>query len=239
MRDSFIFYKSWGEVLSKLSGDVRLEVLDAVIMYGTTGNEPTFANAIAEVAFNFIKLDIDRNSNKYEALCDKRKKAIQARWDKSKSQPIQADTNHTNVYKCIQTDTKHTNEYKSYKRIHNDNDNVDEDVDVDDNVDVDENIINDVQSNTNKKKRKSTRFVVPTLAEIQEYIKQNHYDVDAQKFLDYYTANGWMIGKAKVKDWRACIRTWQRNERTGRSSASSLTLTDNSQEKYDDDSLKW
>ena len=47
-----------------------------------------------------------------------------------------------------------------------------------------------------------------------EYMNNKYeiYDVDAEMFIDYYEANGWVQGKGKpIKDWKACIRTWDRN----------------------------
>lgn len=56
------------------------------------------------------------------------------------------------------------------------------------------------------------KFVPPTLEEIVSYIREQRYSVDAEKFLNYYTANGWLIGKSHMKDWRAAVRSWQSRE---------------------------
>lgn len=57
------------------------------------------------------------------------------------------------------------------------------------------------------------RFKPPTIEEIQTYIDENFFMVDANKFFDYYTANGWTIGgKSKMKDWKATVRNWDRRE---------------------------
>ena len=57
---------------------------------------------------------------------------------------------------------------------------------------------------------KATRFKAPTVEEVAAYCLERGNHVDAQRFVDYYTANGWMRGKTKIKDWRACVRTWER-----------------------------
>jgi hypothetical protein len=36
--------------------------------------------------------------------------------------------------------------------------------------------------------------------------------VDPQRFVDYYTSNGWMVGKNKMKDWKAAVRTWEQKD---------------------------
>ena len=62
-------------------------------------------------------------------------------------------------------------------------------------------------STTTKRKR----FEKPTLSEIKEYCIERNNNVDAQHFYDYYESNGWKVGKNSMKDWKACVRTWERN----------------------------
>lgn len=59
---------------------------------------------------------------------------------------------------------------------------------------------------------KSTRFVKPTVEEIWTYCQGRKNRVDAQHFWDFYESKGWKIGKTPMKDWRASVRTWERNE---------------------------
>lgn len=68
--------------------------------------------------------------------------------------------------------------------------------------------IDDSESQTTK------RFVPPTLEEVQAYCIERNNNVDPQRFIDYYTSIGWMVGKnKKMKDWKASIRTWERTEK--------------------------
>lgn len=62
-----------------------------------------------------------------------------------------------------------------------------------------------------EQKPKVTRMKRPTVDEIQSYILEKGYSVDAEKFFDYYESNGWKVGKNPMKDWKACVRTWQKN----------------------------
>lgn len=55
------------------------------------------------------------------------------------------------------------------------------------------------------------RFTPPTLEEVTAYCKERGNGVDAQHFLDHYSANGWKVGKNPMKDWKAAVRTWERN----------------------------
>lgn len=55
------------------------------------------------------------------------------------------------------------------------------------------------------------RFKPPSREEVQAYIVEKGYKVDAERFIDYYTSNGWRVGKNPMKDWKAAVRTWARN----------------------------
>ena len=59
-RDSFIFYKSWWDAVGLLPGEVRGEVLTAIIEYGLLGKEPVIDNRYVKAFFAIIKSQIDR-----------------------------------------------------------------------------------------------------------------------------------------------------------------------------------
>lgn len=67
-------------------------------------------------------------------------------------------------------------------------------------------------TNTNTKEKgnnaRGTRFTPPDIDSVSEFIKENGYSVDPQRFVDYYTANGWKVGKNPMKDWKAAVRGW-------------------------------
>lgn len=59
----------------------------------------------------------------------------------------------------------------------------------------------------------TTRFIKPSISEIQKYCEERKNTINAEKFFNYYEANGWKVGKNKMKDWKACVRTWEQNEK--------------------------
>lgn len=61
--------------------------------------------------------------------------------------------------------------------------------------------------------RKMSHFTPPTVEEVQEYCFERGNAVDAQSFVDFYTSKGWYVGKTKMKDWKASVRTWEKNQR--------------------------
>lgn len=54
------------------------------------------------------------------------------------------------------------------------------------------------------------RFSPPNYQEVEAYCRSRHNNVDPQRFIDYYTSNGWKVGKNPMKDWQAAVRTWEK-----------------------------
>lgn len=66
---------------------------------------------------------------------------------------------------------------------------------------------------------RSKRFAPPTVDEVRAYCLERGNCVNPQRFVDYYSSNGWMVGKNKMKDWQAAVRTWEQKESKGRPAA--------------------
>lgn len=82
-------------------------------------------------------------------------------------------------------------------------------------------------------KHKSKRFVKPTVEEVKAYCDERNNGIDAQRFVDYYQARGWMTGKNHIKDWKACVRTWERNS-YGNTKRQTKTNNDSKEVSYYD-----
>ena len=72
-------------------------------------------------------------------------------------------------------------------------------------VNDNDNVSDSVKNNKEGKKNK------PTLEECKQYCLERNNGVDADKFFNYYESNGWRVGKNPMKDWKAAIRTWEKN----------------------------
>ncbi len=56
------------------------------------------------------------------------------------------------------------------------------------------------------------RFKAPTAEQAKSYFSEKGYGgLEAERFVDHFTANGWKVGKAPMKDWKAAARNWMRN----------------------------
>lgn len=60
-----------------------------------------------------------------------------------------------------------------------------------------------------KNVKKRNIFIVPSFDEVQAYCLSRNNGINPQAFIDYYAARGWMLGKSKMKDWKAAVRTWE------------------------------
>lgn len=60
----------------------------------------------------------------------------------------------------------------------------------------------------------NSRFVKPTLEEIVEFCSERNSNIDPQAFFDFYESVGWKVGNKPMKDWRACVRTWERRQKS-------------------------
>lgn len=78
---------------------------------------------------------------------------------------------------------------------------------------VNVNVNPNVNENLNlESKSKSKLFIKPTIDEIKNYCLERKNNVIAEKFYDYYEARGWKLKTGIMKDWKACVRTWEGND---------------------------
>lgn len=80
-------------------------------------------------------------------------------------------------------------------------------IELEKDIEIEKEIHSSAKSITTKRKR----FEKPTLSQITQYCLERNNNVNAEQFYDYYESNGWKVGKNAMKDWKACVRTWERN----------------------------
>lgn len=71
-------------------------------------------------------------------------------------------------------------------------------------------------------KNKRSIFIKPSIFEISQYCQERKNTVNPNKWLSHYESNGWMVGKSKMKDWKASIRTWEQNQKSDTDSTDRL-----------------
>lgn len=88
--------------------------------------------------------------------------------------------------------------------------NEDIEIDIDRELKKEKEVSADESADT-PQKRGEKRFSKPTVEEVAAYCQERNNNVDPQRFWDFYEAKGWKIGKSPMKDWKACVRTWEKD----------------------------
>lgn len=73
----------------------------------------------------------------------------------------------------------------------------------------DKNVKNDKEC---KEEGKPKRFSPPTVDDVKAYCSERNNSVDAERFVDFYSSKGWKVGNQPMKDWKACVRTWEKRD---------------------------
>ena len=96
------------------------------------------------------------------------------------------------------------------------------------------NINNNIEDNKeSEKNQKSKRFVPPTVEEVRLFCIEKGYHIDAESFVDFYTAKGWKVGKNPMVDWKAAVRTWVRRS-ANNSTSSGNTCGNNNPPEFEE-----
>ena len=63
-----------------------------------------------------------------------------------------------------------------------------------------------------EEKKETKRFTPPSVSDVKDYCETRSNTVDPESFHDFYESKGWMVGKNKMKDWKAAVRTWEKKD---------------------------
>lgn len=88
-----------------------------------------------------------------------------------------------------------------------------QEIELEKETELEKDIINQqvVEEKSISPRRARTTFTKPTLDEVRAYCIHRDNGIDPSYWLDYYEARGWMVGKTKMQDWKAAVRTWEKN----------------------------
>lgn len=92
----------------------------------------------------------------------------------------------------------------------------------------------DINNSNEKPRYKKSK---PTVDDIRQYCIERNNGIDAQQFFDFYESKGWMVGRNPMKDWKACVRTWERRS-NGLNANSKKAIPNFTQRDYDYASLE-
>jgi hypothetical protein len=74
---------------------------------------------------------------------------------------------------------------------------------------------NKFKDNKNYIKSFDKKTIPPTIDMVKEYCKERRNKINPETFIDFYTMKDWMVGKTRMKDWQAAVRTWEKNHQNG------------------------
>lgn len=211
MKDSFVLYTKYLDNIQALSMEQRGMLFTSLMLYAS-GQEPEEMDPVTAMAFSFIKSQMDKDIEKYNETCAKRSEAGKLGGRPKKQEEAKKSNGFSENQKKQGKAKKADNEYE----YDNDNDLLKE--------------------NTKRKV-----FSTPTVDDVRAYCLERNNKVDPQQFVDFYESKGWMIGKNKMKDWKAVVRTWERSEtKTRQGETAKLTKDNNNFERrrYDMDKLE-
>ncbi len=208
-RDSFVLYTHMAQVFKALSNDQKAELITAIFDYEETGKLPVFHDPVVGIAFIPIKQRLDIDAQKYLEVKEAKKRAGAAGADKRWHKMAQ----DSSAISANSKDSRDSRESQAMAKMP-----------VYVNVNVNE---NEKDIPEKKYKRKEVRFTQPTLDEVRAYCQERHNSVDPEQFIDFYISKGWMVGKNPMKDWKAAVRTWERqNHNGGRRTQSPMNNSD-------------
>ena len=175
-------YRDFIDIVRELDNGARGRLLMAVMLYAND-EEPDNLTGAERIAFLTIKSQIDRDRDAYDSISEKRKLAGKVGAERRWEQEKMANAILPMAPK------------PNPSRVHTIDKDKDKDKDKDN---ISPSII-------------PPKGIPPTLEAVREYCKERRNSVDPEKFYDFYASKGWMVGKNKMKDWKAAVRTWERS----------------------------
>ena len=165
--------------MEPLSFEERGRLFSAMLQYADNGTEPEM-NGNERFLWGTAKKQIDAQRESYERQCKQNKINITSRYESLR--------NDTNRNESIRTNTK------VYDSLQEQEQEQEQDKETLSNESV---------------KKEAPCFRPPTEEEVRQYVEEKHFQVDPGRFCAHYSANGWKVGKAPMKDWKAAVLYWE------------------------------
>lgn len=198
-RKTCIIYDSWGVIIRNLETEKAGEIAKGICGYVFADELPSFEDPSLSAIFSMMKQKLDEDGIAYQEKVERAKENRKKYLLNKKGLDI--DTTSTRSHDEVNMKSSRSHDEVSSVSV---SDSVSDNVSVSDTVSVSD------KDNNNIVRYRA--FTPPTLAEVQDYCRERGNKVDPQHFIDFYESKGWMIGKNKMKNWKASVRTWERSE---------------------------
>ena len=194
-----MFYFDIRPCIKRLTIEEKGKLFEAILDYGEYGTIPEVDGALG-VAWDFIQPNLDRDTERYERQVEQKQYAAFVREVKKKG----VDPPSIDVWRGLSDIERNRlisadiGRYPT-NNLQSTNNNL-------------QSTTKDCKESVADKPPTRHRFSHPSVDDVREYCKEKGYNVDPERFVDYYTSNGWKVGRNPMKDWKACVRSWNGKE---------------------------
>lgn len=224
--ESITIYRNMVDSVRNLDQTDFQPIVMAIFDFALDGKEPENLTPMQYAVFNMTRVNIEKSNERRRSKAEfekKRRERKKAEREALKSNSVDlrgqcvdsAWTSVDNRGQCVdvRVDKEKEKEKEKVKVKENEKEKEKEKVKEKESKNNSNNIYmcgENIPTQTHIKK-----FVKPTLEEVRNYCLERKNNVNAEKFIDFYEAKDWYIGKNKMKDWKAAVRTWERNTSSG------------------------
>lgn len=219
-----LIYGSFYEAMQILPDKERLQLYDSICSYSLYGTVPKLRSPLTASMFKLMQPNIDATARRYQIAVRNGKKGGRPKKEKppvSENENPLVSENENPLVSENENPLVSKNENPLVPKSENPLVSKSENLNVNGNVNGNGN--GNVNGNGNGNGNGNALpeaaepparavFSPPKVEAVLAYCRENGYRIDAQGFVDHYTSNGWMVGKAKMKDWKAAVRNWSRKE---------------------------
>ena len=197
-------YTDYLDRLAPFTAEERGSLLTAMLTYARTGEVPEFTGN-ERFIWPTLQAQLDRDIQAYWDRYERNRRNGSKGGRKKKNPEVSEKTGGFSEEPTLSNKNKNENENKNQNKSKSENENK---------------IENQKESESQNNKPAAAiaagfgpLFLPPTVDEVRSFCKQQGYGLDPGRFVDYYTANGWQMGSAPMKDWKAALKCWNGKER--------------------------
>lgn len=190
-KKAFQLYGDYRGMVDALSDEDAGRLIKAVFAH-EDGEAAALEGALRGI-FVLVTNQLDRDRAKYEETCAANRERAQMRWNRADTGSIPADAG-------------------ACPRMPADAD-TDTDTETDKDTEMDKESLSLRGKPRTHTSSSPSRFQKPSVDDVKAYCIERSNSVDAERFVDFYSSKGWMVGRSPMKDWRAAVRGWEKDAR--------------------------
>jgi hypothetical protein len=187
-KDGFYFFTNYRNIAKDLPVELRSDFYEALMDYAIDGIEPE--NGIIKALITAIKPSLDKVDNRGGYREGAGRKPNQ-----TESNEIKNNQKESKIIKNNQSQSNDNQKNQSFNK--QETRNIKQEI---------------LKEKDNLKVIPKEKFVKPTIEELKSYFAEKGYEDESERFYDFYSSKGWMVGKNSMKDWRAAVRNWARGK---------------------------